>query len=127
MISNPLVFYHIPIFIDLQQLSLDSIESFFYQFSIKIWGGLRRVQGVGPLDRPRQEDFQQAPSVYLIDVYLPLVEEIALTALAPMPSENYGEVSDILQSEIHSALSGLTTPQEALDNACAAIDAISMP
>jgi ABC-type glycerol-3-phosphate transport system substrate-binding protein len=44
-----------------------------------------------------------------------------------MPSENYGEVSDILQSEIHSALSGLTTPQEALDNACAAIDAISMP
>jgi ABC-type glycerol-3-phosphate transport system substrate-binding protein len=56
--------------------------------------------------------------------YLPLVEEVALTALAPMPSSNYGEVADILQTEVHSALSGLTSPQEALDNACAAIDAI---
>jgi multiple sugar transport system substrate-binding protein len=73
-------------------------------------------------------DVYTDPDVLEANPYLPLVEEIALTALAPMPSENFGEVSDILQAEIHSALSGLSTPQEALDNACAAIDAIeTMP
>jgi len=58
--------------------------------------------------------------------HLPLIDEIAKTALAPLPSANFGEVSDILQAEIHSTLSGLSSPQEALDNACAAIDAISV-
>jgi hypothetical protein len=55
-----------------------------------------------------------------------MVEEIAKSALAPLPSSNFGEIVDLLQAEIHSALSGLATPQEALDNACAAIDAIEM-
>jgi multiple sugar transport system substrate-binding protein len=71
-------------------------------------------------------DVYTDPDVLEANPYLPLIEEIAKSALAPMPSENFGEVSDILQAEIHSALSGLTTPQDALDNACAAIDAINI-
>jgi multiple sugar transport system substrate-binding protein len=58
--------------------------------------------------------------------YLPLIQEIAKTALAPMPTANYGEVADILQTEVHSAMSGLKSPQEALDAACSAIDAINV-
>ena len=64
----------IPVFIDLQQLSLDSVASFFWQFAIKVWGGLRRVQGVGRIERPRQEDFRDAPSVAFSEVFMPQVE-----------------------------------------------------
>lgn len=65
---------YIPIFVDLQQLSLDSVDSFFWQFAIKIWGGLRRVRQVGSLARPQQEDFAAA-SVYFTEVFLDQVEE----------------------------------------------------
>jgi len=72
------------------------------------------------------EDVYTDEEVLENNPYLPLISEIAQTALAPLPSPNYGEVADILQAEIHSTLSGLSSPQEALDNACAAIDAISV-
>ena len=65
---------YIPILIDLQQLSLDSIDSFFFQFATKIWGGLRRAQGVSQFPRPQQEDFTSG-SVYFIEVFLAQVEE----------------------------------------------------
>lgn len=93
------------------------------------WGGFDTMKNFNLAWGPIQGhgDVYADPEVLEANPFLPLIEEIAKTALAPMPSENYGEVADILQAEIHSALSGLTTPQEALDNACAAIDAISMP
>jgi len=96
---------------------------------LEIWGGFDTMKNFNLAWGPIQghSDVYTDPDVLEANPYLPLVEEIAKTALAPLPSENYGEVSDILQAEIHSALSGLTSPQEALDNACAAIDAISMP
>jgi multiple sugar transport system substrate-binding protein len=75
----------------------------------------------GPL-QVNTEIFQD-PDVIAANPQLPLINEIAQTALAPMPSANYGEVADILQAEVHAALSGMKAPQEALDAACAAIDA----
>jgi ABC-type glycerol-3-phosphate transport system substrate-binding protein len=75
----------------------------------------------GPL-QVNTEIFQD-PDVIAANPQLPLIQEIAKTALAPMPSANYGEVADILQAEVHAALSGMKAPQEALDAACAAIDA----
>jgi len=69
-------------------------------------------------------DVYKDPDVLASNKYLPLIEEIAKTALAPMPSANYGEVADILQAEVHSALSGLATPTDALNSACEQIDVI---
>jgi multiple sugar transport system substrate-binding protein len=79
------------------------------------WGPIQGYSGV-----------YNDPDVLAANPYLPLVEVIAKTALAPMPSSNYGEVADLMQSEVHSALSGLTTPQQALNNLCAAVDAIDV-
>jgi formylglycine-generating enzyme required for sulfatase activity len=63
---------YIPVLIDLQQLSLDSIDSFFLQLAVKIWGALRRTQGVGKLPRPQREGFDSA---YFTEVFLAQVEE----------------------------------------------------
>jgi multiple sugar transport system substrate-binding protein len=95
---------------------------------LDLWGSLPTMKVFNLAWGPIQghSDVYADEEVLEANPYLPLVEEIALTALAPMPSANYGEVADILQSEVHSALSGLATPQEALDNACAAIDAIEV-
>lgn len=76
----------------------------------------------GPI-QGNQEVYLDA-NVIKSNKYLPLVQEIAKSALAPLPSTNYGEVTDALQAEIHSALSGTKTAQQALDDACKAIDTI---
>jgi multiple sugar transport system substrate-binding protein len=89
------------------------------------------------IDTPVMKDFNLAwgplqsdtevytdPDVLAANKFLPLVQEIAQTALAPMPSTNYGEVADALQAEIHSAISGMKEPKQALDDACKAIDEI---
>ncbi|HSJ53067.1 MAG TPA: extracellular solute-binding protein [Anaerolineae bacterium] len=93
---------------------------------LKTWGEFPTMKlfnlAWGPLQG--YTEVYSDPDVIANNKYLPLIEEVGDTALAPMPSANYGEVADILQAEIHSALSGLSTPQEALDNACEAIDAI---
>ncbi len=78
--------------------------------------------GWGPI-QGNQEVYADA-TVLENNKYLPLIQEIAKSALAPLPSPNYGEVVDLLQAEIHSALSGSKTAQQALDDACAAIDVI---
>jgi multiple sugar transport system substrate-binding protein len=78
--------------------------------------------GWGPI-QGNQEVYAD-PKVLENNKYLPLIQEIAKSALAPLPSANYGEVVDLLQAEIHSALSGTKTAQQALDDACAAIDVI---
>lgn len=61
---------YIPIFIDLQQLSLDSLSSFFWQVASKISSGLRQLDGVKQLDRPERQDFADAPGVYFEEVFL---------------------------------------------------------
>lgn len=93
---------------------------------LELWGSLPSMKNFNLAWGPIQghEDVYTDEEVLEANPYLPLIEEIAKTALAPLPSANYGEIVDLLQAEIHSALSGLSTPQEALDNACAAIDAI---
>jgi multiple sugar transport system substrate-binding protein len=78
----------------------------------------------GPLQV--HQDVYTDPDVLAANKNLPLIQEVGKTALAPMPSPNYGEVADILQAEIHSVLSGQKGAQEALDAACSAIDAIHM-
>jgi multiple sugar transport system substrate-binding protein len=80
--------------------------------------------GWGPI-QGNQEVYED-PTVLESNQYLPLIQTIAKSALAPLPSPNYGEVVDSLQAEIHSALSGTKTAQQALDDACAAIDAIDL-
>jgi len=72
------------------------------------------------------EDVYTDPDVLAANPHLPLIEEVAATALAPMPTANYGEVSDILMTELHSALAGLIPPQQALENVCSAVDAIGV-
>jgi multiple sugar transport system substrate-binding protein len=78
----------------------------------------------GPIQGNR--DVYSDPDVIAANPNLSLIEEVAATALAPMPTANYGEVSDILMSELHSALTGLTPPQQALENVCSGVDAISV-
>jgi multiple sugar transport system substrate-binding protein len=93
---------------------------------LELWGNLENMKlfnlAWGPIQG--HEDVYTDPEVLEANPYLPIIEEIAKSALAPLPSSNYGEIVDLLQAEVHSAMSGLATPQEALDNACAAIDAI---
>ncbi len=93
---------------------------------LELWGSLESMKlfnlAWGPIQG--HEDVYTDEEVLANNPNLPIVADIAKSALAPLPSSNYGEIVDLLQAEIHSALSGLATPQEALDNACAAIDAI---
>jgi multiple sugar transport system substrate-binding protein len=93
-----------------QWASLPSMKNFNFA-----WGP---IQGHG--------DVYSDPDVMEANPNLTLIEEVAATALAPMPTANYGEVSDILMTELHSALTGLTPPQQALENVCSGVDAISV-
>ena len=97
---------------------------------LEVWGGLEAMKlfnlAWGPIQG--HKDVYTDEEILEANPNLPLIEEISKTALAPLPSSNYGEIVDLLQAEIHSALSGQITPQEALDDACEAIDAIeTMP
>jgi multiple sugar transport system substrate-binding protein len=93
---------------------------------IETWGSLPTMKlfnlAWGPLQG--HEDVYTDPDVLANNKNLPLIEEVGKSALAPLPSSNYGEVVDLLQAELHSALSGLATPVDALNNACQQIDAI---
>lgn len=67
-------------------------------------------------------DVYTDPDVIKNNPNMPLIEEIAKTALAPLSSPQYPEIADILAEEIHSAITGLKTPKAALDDACSRID-----
>jgi len=81
----------------------------------------------------KQLNLSQGPVQAHMDVYtdpdviknnpnMPLIEEIAKTALAPLSSPQYPEIADILAEEIHAAITGLKAPKAALNDACARID-----
>jgi maltose-binding protein MalE len=46
------------------------------------------------------------------------------SSLARPQHPNYAQVSTIIQDEVHSALTGVKLIQQALDDACAQIDAL---
>jgi multiple sugar transport system substrate-binding protein len=90
-------------------------------------------------DFPVQKAFNlsQGPVQAHVDVYgdpeviennanIPLVEAVADTAIPPIPSPAFAEISVILSEEIHAALSGIKPAQNALDDACAQIDTIPL-
>ena len=70
------------------------------------------------------KDVYNDPDVIENNPNIPLVEKVADTAIPPIPSPNFSEISVILSEELHSALSGIKPAQAALDDACAQIDAI---
>lgn len=55
---------------------------------------------------------------------MPRIEAVANTAIPPISSPYYAEISLILQEELHTALSGGKPAAEALQAACAQIDAL---
>jgi len=57
---------------------------------------------------------------------LPMVKELmkAATPRFAVPGVSYFECSDIVQDEIHAAITGIKTPKEALDDLCARVDAL---
>lgn len=69
-------------------------------------------------------DVYSDPDVIENNPYIPLIQEVADTAIPPIPSPDFSEISVILSEELHSALTGIKTAQAALDDACAQIDAI---
>ena len=86
---------------------------------------------------PVQKAFNlsQGPVQAHVDVYsdadvvdnnpnMPLIEKVADTAIPPIPSADYAEISVILQEELHTALTGGKSALAALDDACARIDTL---
>lgn len=70
-------------------------------------------------------DVYDDPDVIENNPNMPLIQKVADTAIPPIPSPDFAEISVILQEELHTALTGGKLPQAALDDACAQIDAIS--
>jgi ABC-type glycerol-3-phosphate transport system substrate-binding protein len=71
-------------------------------------------------------DVYSDPDVIANNPNMPLVEAVADTAIPPIPSPAFAEISVILSEEIHAALSGIKSAQAALDDACAQIDTIPL-
>lgn len=69
-------------------------------------------------------DVYSDPEVLANNPNMPLIEKVASTAIPPIPSPRFAEISSILTEELHAALAGLKAPQDALDAACAQIDAV---
>lgn len=53
------------------------------------------------------------------------VEPLLATAYPRPPSTRYTELSSVLQDEVHAAITGIKSPQQALDDACRRIDALT--
>jgi multiple sugar transport system substrate-binding protein len=69
-------------------------------------------------------DVYSDPDVIANNPNMPLIEAVADTAVPPIPSPDFADISSILQEELHTALTGGKTPQAALDDACSQIDAL---
>lgn len=77
------------------------------------WGPVQYYQGL-------YEDPEVLAANPNADTIQPLLE----TATARPPSTRYAELSDIVQEEIHSAITGIKPVAEALDSMCQRIDAL---
>ena len=69
-------------------------------------------------------DVYSDPEVIANNPNMPLIEAVADTALPPIPSPDFADISSILQEELHTALTGGKSAQAALDDACSQIDAL---
>jgi multiple sugar transport system substrate-binding protein len=70
------------------------------------------------------EGLYDDPEVREANPNVELIEDVLSTA-APRPqSTNYAQLSDILQEELHSALTDIKPVQAALDDACSRIEAL---
>ena len=89
-------------------------------------------------DLPVQKAFNlsQGPVQANMDVYtdpdviknnpnMPLIEKVADTAIPPIPSPKFADITSILSEELHAALTGLKLPEAALNEACTQIDALA--
>lgn len=70
-------------------------------------------------------DVYRDPDVIKNNPNMPLIEKVASTAIPPIPSPKFADITSILSEELHAALTGLKQPEAALNAACAQIDAIS--
>ena len=88
-------------------------------------------------DFPVQKAFNlsQGPVQANMDVYadpdviknnpnIPLIQKVADTAIPPIPSPRFADITSILSEELHSALTGQKTAEAALNSACEQIDAV---
>jgi multiple sugar transport system substrate-binding protein len=70
-------------------------------------------------------DVYSDPDVIKNNPNMPLIQKVADTAIPPIPSPDFADITSILSEELHSHLAGLKPAQEALDDACAQIDALN--
>ncbi len=77
------------------------------------WGPVQYYQGL--YEEP--DVLAANPNVDKITVVLPYL-------LSRPPSPNYAELSNILQEELHSAITGLKPARQAMDDACARIEPV---
>jgi len=76
----------------------------------------------GPLQA--HMDVYTDPDVLANNPHMELIEKVADTALPPIPTPYFAEMSVILAEELHSALTGIKAPERALNDACARIDVL---
>ena len=67
---------YIPIFIDLQLLTIDSLGAFLWQVASKIVSSARRERGIRDIPRPKQDEFpdDRTAGVHFEEVFLPQVK-----------------------------------------------------
>jgi multiple sugar transport system substrate-binding protein len=70
------------------------------------------------------EGLYQDPEVQAANPNADLIEDVLDSATRRPPSSNYAQLSDILQEELHAALTGIKPVETALDDACSRIDAL---
>jgi len=69
-------------------------------------------------------DVYSDPDVIANNPNIPLIQTVADTAIPPIPSPKFADITSILSEELHAALTDLKPAQAALDDACAQIDAL---
>ncbi len=77
------------------------------------WGPVQHYEGL-------YEDPEVLEANPDVDKIAPVLE----TALSRPPSEDYAQVSAIIQEEIHSAITGIKPVETALNDACSRVDAL---
>ena len=76
----------------------------------------------GPLQA--NMDVYNDPDVIANNPNMEIIAAVADTALPPIPSPLFSQMSNVISEEIHSALTGIKAPAQALDDVCARIDAL---
>jgi multiple sugar transport system substrate-binding protein len=77
----------------------------------------------GPLQA--HEDVYTDEEVLENNPNMELIEKVADSAVPPIPSPNYVEISDVLKRQIHSVLTGQMEPRPALEEAAQKINGIT--